>query len=86
MLPVHVETDPVAMSEMLVGLPGMVVLGTAVSDGEIEIHVMLEAPVAACSSCGVPARFKGWRTVVLRLFGFQRGVMDPSSDQSGLPA
>jgi transposase len=65
-LPAHVETDPVAMTEMLVGLPGMVVLGTAVSDDELEIHVMLEAPVAACSSCGVLARFKGWRTVVLR--------------------
>lgn len=27
---------------------------------------MLEIPRAACTSCGVPARFKGWRGVVLR--------------------
>lgn len=65
-LPAHVETDPVTMNEMLVGLPGAVVLGTAVYNDELEIHVMVEARRAACSSCGVPARFKGWRKVVLR--------------------
>ena len=65
-LPAHVETDPVAMNQMTVGLPDVIVLGTSASDEELEIHVMLDSPRAACASCGVPARFKGWRAVVLR--------------------
>ena len=64
-LPAYVETDPVAMNQMTVGLPDVVV-GTSASDEELEIHVMLDSPRAACASCGVPARFKGWRSVVLR--------------------
>ncbi len=58
-LPAHVETDQVAVSEMLVGLSGVVVLVTAVSVDELGIHVMHDAPRVACSSSGVPARFKG---------------------------
>jgi hypothetical protein len=65
-LPAYVETDPVAMNQMTVGLPDVIVLGTSASDEELEIHVMLDSPRAACASYGVPARFKGWRAVVLR--------------------
>jgi transposase len=52
--------------EILVGLPDVVVLGAASRDREIELHVMLDVSRTACSTCGVSARFKGWREVVLR--------------------
>ena len=56
-LPDHVETDPVAMNQMVVGLPDVSVLGMSAFEGELQIHVMLDIPRAACTSCGVPARF-----------------------------
>lgn len=65
-LPSHVVTDPVGIVNVLVGLPEVIVLGAASRDREIELHVMLDVPRAACSTCGVLARFKGWREVVLR--------------------
>jgi transposase len=65
-LPTHVLTDPVAVADVLVGLPEITLLGAASRDGEIELHVMLDASRTACSTCGVLARFKGWREVVLR--------------------
>ena len=64
-LPTHVLTDPVAVADVLVGLPEITLLGAASRDGEIELHVMLDASRTACSTCGVLARFKGWREVVL---------------------
>ena len=65
-MPTHVLTDPVAVADVLVGLPEITLLGAASRDGEIELHVMLDASRTACSTCGVLARFKGWREVVLR--------------------
>ena len=51
-LPAYVETDPVAMNQMTIGLPDVIVLGTSASDEELEIHVMLDSPRAAsCSWC-----------------------------------
>src|SRR5580692_5988268 len=65
-LPAHVVTDLVGIVDVLVGLPEVTVLGAASRDREIDLHVMLDASRAACSTCGVLARFKGWREVVLR--------------------
>jgi transposase len=66
-LPGHLRTDPVAINELLVGLPDVVVLGAeALDDGQgIELHVMRSPESTACATCGVVARFKGWRDVVL---------------------
>jgi hypothetical protein len=36
-LPAHVETDPVAMNQMTVGLPDVIVLGTSASDEELAL-------------------------------------------------
>lgn len=65
-LPAHLRTDPVAINELLVGLPDVVVLGaSALDDERIELHVMRRPEPTACATCGVLARFKGWRDVVL---------------------
>jgi hypothetical protein len=56
----------VAINELLVGLPEVVVLGAAALDEQaIELHVMRRHEPTACTTCGGPARFKGWRDVVL---------------------
>jgi transposase len=48
--------DGIAMVELLVGLPGMRVLGVVEGDDELVVTVETTATVAWCPSCGVRAQ------------------------------
>ena len=53
------------MLERLVGLPEVTVLGLFSDDERVELHIesILQRP--GCPECGVLARLKGWREVIL---------------------
>jgi transposase len=54
-----VETDPIRVCELLVGLPTVIVEGlTDVVDGPLIVHVTQALPSPSCSSCGVVAWVK----------------------------
>ena len=50
------ETDPIRVCELLVGLPDVDVLGVEEEVGPIRVHVECRVPRPACSGCGTP----GW--------------------------
>jgi transposase len=61
-----VETDPIRMCELLVGLPAVTVLGIDDLDEEgLVVHVETRTPRPGCVGCGVPAASKGRRVVTL---------------------
>ncbi len=58
------ETDPIKMCELLVGLPDVTVLGVKRhGDLRVDLHIQTNADVVGCSSCGVVASLKDWRVV-----------------------
>lgn len=64
-LPSTLETDPVKINELLVGLPDVTVLGAVRhADDSVELHIQTNARVDGCASCGSVAQFKGWRVVI----------------------
>jgi transposase len=62
-LPSDLETDPVKICELLVGLPEVRVLGARRHERHVELHIETAADVAGCPECGVVASGKGWRVV-----------------------
>ena len=53
------ETDPIRVCELLVGLPDVVVLGVEYVVGEpMRVHVESRTARPGCSGCGAPARVK----------------------------
>jgi transposase len=63
-LPSSLETDPVKINELLVGLPDVTVLGAVRRpDQSVELHIQTNATVDGCPSCGSVAQLKGWRVV-----------------------
>ena len=70
------ETDPIRIGELLVGLPDVILLGVADGgDGPLWVHVETRRTRSACDRCGAP----GWskdrpRVVLVDLAAFGRPV------------
>ncbi len=83
------ETDPVKMCELLVGLPDVTVLGVKRhGDLRVNLHVQTNADVVGCSSCGVVASLKDWRVVAfagLPAFASPGGPCTGTSDGGVAP-
>ena len=63
-LPSSLETDPARVNELLVGLPDVTVLGAVRHANDlVELHILTNASVEGCRSCGSVATFKGWSVV-----------------------
>jgi len=61
-----VESNPIRMCELLVGLPAVTVLGVVSRDDEpLRVHVERVAAIAGCPVCGVVAHVKDRRQVEL---------------------
>lgn len=58
-LPADLENDPKKVSELLVGLPEVSVLGVDTSGPVVQLHVEKFARPVGCTTCGVVAQFKG---------------------------
>jgi len=58
-------TDPIAISERLVGLPDVCIVGLEELDGTVHVHVESRMPRPGCSVCGVLAVVKDRTTVEL---------------------
>ncbi len=54
---------------VMLGLPGFRVLGVCEVDGELEVTVETDDELVGCSGCGVRARSKGRKQVVVRDVG-----------------
>lgn len=64
--PSSLETDPVKVNELLVGLPDVTVVGgIRHPDDAVELHIQMNARLDGCISCGSVATLKGWRVVAL---------------------
>ena len=62
--PSLLDTDPVKVLELLVGLESVSVLGAMRrADDSIELHIQTNASVGGCRGCGTFAKLKGWRIV-----------------------
>lgn len=59
------ESDPIGMCELLVGLPDVNVLGVDASGARVTVVIETRGPRPACGGCGVPGRVKDRDEVTL---------------------
>jgi hypothetical protein len=60
-----VTSDPNEMLEVMLGIPGVQVLGVAEDEAGLRVEVETVSPDMVCSSCGEPAEPVGRRVVEL---------------------